>query len=399
MTWNLASIDDAELASLAREWTFPADSIYLNHGSFGPPPREVRIARRDWIDRLDDQPMQFYVRDLEPAWLAARRRLAEFVNAREQDLAFVENATYGMNVVAESVRLQAGDEVLLNAQEYGAVRRIWERACARYGAQIVDAPFELPVRSHDAIADAILDRITSRTRLIIVSHITSAGAVTMPVERIVAEAHARGVAVCIDGPHAIAQLPVDLESLAADYYVASLHKWLSAPLGSGFVHVREEHHASVRPPLLSWGRLLPALPERWDEQFRWTGTRDPSPYLTVPTAIGFLERFGLERFRDVTFEMARRVRRELESLLGQPAIVPDDRAYYGCMTEVLLPEGDWSGLQDRLRREEGIEVPIVRLDERWAVRVSCHLYVRRAHIDRLMQGLERLVVRTATGRA
>jgi isopenicillin-N epimerase len=117
-------------------WHLRADTIYLNHGSFGPPPEPVRQARLAWIRRLDEQPMDFFVRQLEPALHAARAKLAEFVAAPPADLIFVDNATFGMNIVADSFPLSAGDEVLLTDHEYGAVKRIWQRACDRAGAAL-----------------------------------------------------------------------------------------------------------------------------------------------------------------------------------------------------------------------------------------------------------------------
>lgn len=377
------------LREASRDWSFPADSIYLNHGSFGPPPRPVRELRQRWIERLDEQPMRVYVKELEPAWLAARERLSLWLGAQPNDLVFVENATYAMNVVAASVKLEPGDEVLLNNHEYGAVKRIWQRACDRAGAKLVEAYVPMRVSQKSDIIDPIVAAMNDKTKIVIVSHITSATAITFPVQEIVSEAHRRGILVCIDGPHAIAQLEVDLDAIGADYYCASCHKWLCAPMGSGFLHVHRSRQSSIEPVLLSWGRLLPALPEQWDEQFRWTGTRDYSPYLALPAAIDYLESFGIERFREATHSMARVVRRELESLLQQPALVPDDIAWYGCMTEVFLPEGNWSELQQSLIHEEGIEVPIISFDGRWAIRVSCHLYTRPVHVERLLRALRR----------
>ncbi|MCA9104414.1 MAG: aminotransferase class V-fold PLP-dependent enzyme [Planctomycetales bacterium] len=395
MNWLHPDHRADRLAQAAADWRFPADTIYLNHGSFGPAPRSVRQARQQWQERQDEQPMQFYVRELEPAWLSAREKLATWIGARADDVAFVENATYGMNVVAQSVALEPGDEVLLNNHEYGAVRRIWRRACDQQGARLVEATLPLQVETADDLLAPLWSAVTERTRVIVISHITSATAITMPVEAIVRQAHERGILVCIDGPHAVAQLSLNLSALDADFYTASCHKWLCAPLGTGFLHVAARHHATIRPALLSWGRLLPNMPERWDEQFRWTGTRDYSPYLAVPAAIEFLESFGVEAFREATHAMARATRRELISLLQQPALVPDDPAWYGCMTEVWLPSGDWSDLQQWLRHEEGIEVPIIALEDRWAVRVSCHLYTRPLHVERLLRGLRRALDRVS----
>lgn len=389
MSWNgIDPTDLRDLETLGREWVFPSGTTYLNHGSFGPPPRVVRQARRAWIDRLDDQPMQFYVREWEPAWLAARERLASFIGATPSDLTFVENATYGMNAIADGIPLQSGDEVLLNNHEYGAVRRIWNRACKRVGAQVVEANIPLPITDSQTILERLDAAITPRTRWLVISHITSATAITMPVRAIVTMARTRNIGVIVDGPHAVAHESLDLDALGADFYTASCHKWLCGPLGSGFLYARPDRHELVRPVLLSWGRILPALPQTWDEEFRWTGTRDPSPYLTIPTSIEFLESFGIDRFRRLTHAMAREGRRALEDLLGTQAFVPDDDRWYGSMAEVPLPPGDWTHLQNWLWHRHGIEIPIIHFDNQWFIRLSCHLYTRRAHLDRLLDALE-----------
>src|SRR5689334_18449645 len=198
-----APSDDAAWRSFKSFWNFRPDTTYLNHGSFGPPPRPVREARQQWQDALDSQPMDFFVRQFEPAWIAARDRLAQFVGAAASDLIFVENATVGMNIVADSFPLSAGDEVLLSDHEYGSVERQWLRACGKAGATLRICALPLPFQSREATADAIFAAVTDRTRLIVVSHVAFAAPVILPVAEICRRAKQRGIAVAIDGPHAV----------------------------------------------------------------------------------------------------------------------------------------------------------------------------------------------------
>ena len=228
--------DDDDWRSWRDEWPIRPDTVYLNHGSFGPTPRRVRECQQMWQQELASQPMDFFVRKYEPAWLAARRRLAEFVATQPENLAFMENATAAMNAVAYSFPLGKLDEVLLSDHEYGAVVRIWQRACRAAGTaepQIAKLPARF--ESADQVVDAVFSAATDRTRLLVVSHITSPTAVILPVHEICREAKRRGIAVCIDGPHAPAQIPLSLDELDCDFYTASLHKWVSAPIGSGFL--------------------------------------------------------------------------------------------------------------------------------------------------------------------
>ncbi len=387
------SIDnDDDWREWCDEWPIRADTTYLNHGSFGPTPRAVRICQLEWQQRMTSQPMDFFARRFEPAWLESRKRLAAFVGTAPDNLVFVENSTAGMNVVASTVRLQPGDEVLLTDHEYGAVERIWRRACETAGApEPVIAQLPRQFESAGQVVDAIFRAATERTRLLVVSHITSPTAIILPVQKIADEAQRRGIAVCIDGPHAPAQVPVALDELACDFYTASLHKWVSAPLGSGFLYVAPRWQERVRTPILSWGRVSPTKPAAWWEEFVWTGTRDPSAYLAAPAAIELLEQLGLAKFRARTHFLARYARERLVELIGLRPHVPDSEEWYGSMASVPLPPGDARALQNELWQKHGIEVPVVEHNGERSIRVSCHLYNKRSELDALVDALGKLL--------
>jgi len=393
-------VQDADWLPLKAEWSLRPGVAYLNHGSFGPPPRPVRAKRQELQDRLDSQPMDFLVRELEPLLSEARQRVARFVGAAASDLVFVENATVGMNIIADSFPLAAGDEVLLTDHEYGAVRRIWERACQRGGARVAIAELPLPFRSASETVDALLAAATDRTRLIVVSHITSPTAVTLPVAEICRRAEQRGIAVAIDGPHAVAQLPLAIAELGCDFYAASCHKWLSGPLGSGFLYVAPRRQALVRPPVLSWGRLPPGAIGSWADEFTWSGTRNPTAYLAVPAAIDFLESVGLDAFRARTHWLARYARERIAELTQLEPIVPDDPAWYGSMAHVPLASTTTNEtcavsnpLQNIIRERFNIEVPVVDFRSRRYIRVSCHLYNDTEQIDRLVLALSEVLAK------
>jgi isopenicillin-N epimerase len=289
--------------------------------------------------------------------------------------------------VAASFRLSPGDEVLLTNHEYGAVRRIWERVAADSGASVRTVELPLPFTTSAGVVAAIENALTPRTRLVIVSHITSPTAVTLPVKAIAAALRQRDVALAIDGPHAIAQVPLALDAVDCDYYCASLHKWLCAPFGSGFLYVHPRRQASARPGMVSWGRVFVEDLHTWDDEFIWSGTRDGSAWLAVPAAIDFLEHYGLERFRAETHALAQYARQRLVELTGLTPIVPDDSAWYGSMAHVPLPPGDAKALMRALWERHHIEVPIVSWNEGRYIRVSCHLYNTREEVDALIGAL------------
>ncbi|MEK6262686.1 MAG: aminotransferase class V-fold PLP-dependent enzyme [Planctomycetota bacterium] len=436
-------------------WSMPDDVIYLNHGSFGPAPRAVQAVREEWSRRLNANPMDFFLRAMEPALDEAAARLGQLVGADARDLVFVENATVAMNVVAESLPLGPGDEVLLNDHEYGAVFRVWRRACDQVGAKIVSPTLGQRVVSRSPDRDTLTDRrspeeegdlrseprrgqetraeqatraelasfttvadiiepilaaITPRTKLIVVSHVTSPTGIVFPVAEICQAVRARGIPVCIDGPHAIAMREVHLRKIDCDFYCASLHKWLSAPFGSGFLFVRRRWQSKLKPHLVSWGRSLGGRPARWQDDLNWLGTRDPAPFLAVPAAIEFLERIGFDTFRQQTHELARYARQRLEETLGHVATIPDSSDWYGSMIAVPLVEGrgQESGdrsqeagqqqrksspnvihpLQQWLWDRHRIETLVTECHGRRYLRVSCHLYNSKSDIDALADALK-----------
>jgi len=386
---SLVPDDDAAWEEIRCDWRLREDTVYLNHGSFGPPPGPVRAARLAWLEQLDAQPMDFFFRQLEPALRSVRSRLAAFVGTSADNLVFVENATCGMNVVAQSFGLEPGDEVLLTDHEYGAVTRIWERACRRAGTvepQVGRMP--LPLESAGQVVDAVMGACGDKTQLIVISHVTSPTAAILPVADICRAAGDRGIAVCIDGPHALLQLPLSLDSLDCDFYTASCHKWLCGPFGSGFLYVHPRQRNRVEPLVQSWGRLPPDGVSKWDDEFFWSGTRDYSAYLTVDRAIQYFEKIGLDVIRERMHHLAQYARQRLVEVTDLAPIMPDSPVWYGSMAHVPLPPIDASALQRQLWDRYGIEVPIVDWSNRQYVRVSCHIYNTTGQIDCLVDAFK-----------
>lgn len=388
------SVDD-DWREIASHWDVRKDTCYLNHGSFGISPREVLQCRREWQDRLDAQPMDYYLRQLEPAFYDTRKTLGGFLNAEPENLVFVENSTYGMNVIANSFPLQKGDEVLLTSHEYGAVKRIWERKCRAVKSTCTSAELQVPFRDDTQILDSIFQAVTSKTKLLVVSHITSETGTILPVREICERARQLGIATCIDGPHAPAQVELDLRELDCDFYTASCHKWLCATLGSGFLFVNPQWQSYIEPLVQSWGRLNPNQPQTWDEEFIWMGTRDPAPFFAVAKAIEFLDSIGFDHFRRRTRYLADTALDVLIELFGTQPLYPihseSTRRWYGSMCELPLPDHlsaeEKSTLQSRLWNHHQIEVPVFEFAGQKLLRVSFHLYNSRSDIDKLVSAL------------
>ena len=378
-------------------WRFRKNVIYLNHGSFGAVPVVLQNQQSQIRAACQREPMDFLSRKLEPRWFDARFKLAVWLGTQPENIAFCENTTAGMNEIANWFPLAAGDEVLMNDHEYGAVRRIWKRRCEATSAKLVEVRLPSRLTDPQQLVDAIVAGCNQRTRLVVLSHITSPTAIILPVQKICTLLRERGIASCIDGPHALLQETFKLYSLQCDFYTASCHKWLCAPLGSGFVYVDPRWHSQFKPTRLSWGRVNPAKPERWSDELLWTGTRDHSANLMVPLAIEFFTRLDRAKIDVRNHELACYARRRLSELPGAQPVTPEGREWFGWMVGVWLPSDYTNGgtLQKRLWDRYQIEVPIVPFAGRYLVRVSCHLYVSTHDIDTLVHCLQQELQRSS----
>ena len=346
-------------------WLLDPGVVYLNHGSFGACPAPVLEAQRAWRDRMEREPVRFLARELEGHLDEARREVAEFLHADPEGFAFVPNATTGVSTVLASVRFQPGDELLAGDHEYNATINALRAAAARDGATVVIVRIPFPLADPGQVVDAYLAAVTPRTRLALISHVTSTTALVMPVATLVRELQRRGVDALVDGAHAPGMVQVDLASLEAAYWTASGHKWLCGPKGSGMLVVREDVRKGIRPLVVSHGANDPRTDRaRFRLSFDWTGTGDPSAYLALPAAIRFvggLHEEGWRGLRSANAALARDGRDRLCAALGVDRPAPDPML--GAMAAVPLPgiaptEAAAERLQAQLHDEDRIEVPI-----------------------------------------
>jgi isopenicillin-N epimerase len=357
--------------------------VFLNHGSFGACPRPVFERYQAWQLELEREPVDFIMRRLDGLLAEARGVLGAYVGADPDDLAFVQNATTGVNIAARSLDLQPGEEVLATGLEYGACDLAWEAICARTGAHYVRAETPLPVGD---VVEQLFARQTERTRVVYASHITSATGVLLPIEEIVRRGREAGLVTIVDGAHAPAQVPLDLDALGADFYAGNCHKWLGAPKGAGFLHARRERQEGLEGPIVSWGH---AEPSTFVSRTEHQGTRDAAAYLSVPAAIAFQAERNWDDVRARCVAECREARRALCELLGTEPIAPEELVLQ--MASVRLPDGtDGEALAHVLWNEHRIEIPVMR-PEHDLLRISIAPYTTRDDVERLLDVLPRVL--------
>ncbi len=366
--------------------------VFLNHGSFGACPRPVFDAYQAWQLELERQPVEFLGRRAATLLREARDALGAFVGADAGDLVYVPNATTGLNIVARSLPLEPGDEVLGTDHEYGALDRAWRFVCAKRDARYIRQPVPLPVKSAQQVVQAVWSGVTGRTRVLFLSHITSPTAIILPVAELVRCARDAGIITVIDGAHAPGQIPLDLATLGADFYSGNAHKWLSSPKGSAFLYARREMQCILEPLVVSWG-WEPEKPvsSRFVAANEYQGTRDIAAYLAVPAAIRFMAEHDWPRVQRACHELVRYARERITALTGLDPITPDDPVWFAQMAAFPLPPCDADVLQRRLYDEFRVEIPIVTWNKRQFVRISVQGYNTRADVDAFVQALAELL--------
>ncbi|KRT61898.1 MAG: class V aminotransferase [Chloroflexi bacterium CSP1-4] len=407
---------------LAAHWSLDPDVVFLNHGSFGACPTPVLEAQRAWRDRLESEPVRFMVDELEPALDMARARVAAFLRADPDDLAFVHNATSGVNTVLRSLRIAPGDEVLGADHEYNACLNAARYVAERDGARLVVAALPFPVAGPEEVVERVLAAVTPRTRLALLSHVTSPTAVVLPVAELARELAARGVEVLVDGAHAPGMLPVDLRALETSgvaYWTGNLHKWTCAPKGAAILWVRRDRQAAIRPLTISHGANDPRRHRsRFRLEFDWMGTDDPTAWLAAPAAIDFVGGLmpgGWPEVMARNHALALAGRDTVCRRLGVAPPVPD--GMLGSMAAVLLPEDagaaastalsplDADPIQLALQERFRIQIPVLPWPTPWTpgfsadmarrrlVRLSAQLYNDPAEYDVLAEGLAEVLAR------
>jgi isopenicillin-N epimerase len=381
--------------NLARHFLLREDVVFLNHGSFGACPRPVFETYQAFQLELEGEPVEFLGRRLNDLMRTPRVALAAELGTAQENIVGLTNATTGLNIVAQSLDLKPGDQILTTDHEYSALEKTWAYVCRKTGAEVVVVKIPMPLETEEQFTDTIIAGMTERTRVLFLSHITSPTALVFPIERALAEARRRGIWSVIDGAHTPGHIKLDLDALGADFYSGNCHKWMMTPKGSAFLYARPEVQGLLDPLVISHGWTEKSKEpgakgafgnSPFIDEIEMQGTRDPSAWLSVPAAIAFKRDNDWEAVAAHCSALAQDTARRLGELTGlAPLSTPEFCAPQ--MVAMPIPECDTAELHKTLFDRYGIEIPVFKWQDTCIARLSVQGYNSKPQMDRLIEAL------------
>jgi len=382
--WHINNLQDLFLLD--------PDVIYLNHGSFGACPRPVFDEYQKWQAHLEMEPVRFMREEVFSLLRQARRVLGDFLHCSGDDIVFVPNPTTAINTVIRSLNLDPGDEILTTNHEYGALIRAWERFCAETNTRLVQHKVELPLTTVEKFVEQFFTRVSTKTRVIFISQITSPTALIFPVREICARARELGLITIIDGAHVPGHIPINIREMDPDVFTGACHKWLCTPKGCSFLYIRREIQSWIHPLVTSWGLEIRDRNESpFIAEHEWQGTRDISAFLTVPAAIQFHETYLKEIVKAKCRGFIVEARDQLLDLVNTEPLSLGVDPWLGQMASVEIPVKDPEEVSQQLLNKFQIEIPVFSWENRSLLRISIHGYNHQDHIDSLLTALKTLL--------
>lgn len=376
---------------LRQQFLLKPDITYLNFGSFGACPKPIFQRYQQYQLELEQEPVQFMIVTGPQYLKASRKALGAYVGCGEDDLVYFPNPSHAVNTVAKSFPLEEGDEVLTTNIEYGACDRAWQYYCNKAGAVYKRQPIRFPVESKEDFVEQFFSGLTPKTKLIFISHITSATALRLPVEEICAIAKEKGILTFIDGAHAPGQLDVDLQKLDVDMYTGACHKWMMTPKGSSFLYVRKEQQQWLDPLVVSWGynAQFPSHSQFLDYH-QMQGTRDFSAFLTIPDAINFMDENKWNEVQKQYRQMTQQNAPEFCRLLNTTPIAPLTDDFILQMFSAELRTSDPETLHDHFHHNYKIQIPVMRQDDKIYLRYSLNAFNTQQDLDKLFDAITKI---------
>lgn len=382
-------------SNLKSQFLLKPDITFLNFGSFGACPKPVFENYQKWQLELEAEPVQFIMINVPVYLKNSRKALAHYINCDADDLVYVTNPSYAINIIAKSIKLNAGDEVLGTNLEYGALDRTWNYYCKKAGAKYIRQPIELPLVSKEKFIEDFFKGLTNKTKAIFISQVTSTTALKFPVKEICEIAKAKSLFSIVDGAHVPGHIPLDIASLQADVYTGACHKWMCTPKGCSFLYVKKEWQHLFDPLVISWGyESIAPSHSRFLDYHQTQGTRDFSAFLTVPKAIQFLNENNWQQVAANCRQLAHSNYLRFCNLLHAEPLSPVTDEFLGQMCSIPLKTSQPEKLQRLLFENYKIEIPVMRQDDRILLRYSIQAFNAQQDLDNLYNALIEIIAQT-----
>jgi isopenicillin-N epimerase len=388
-----AIADDEDFWFTVRQaFTVDRNNVNLNNGSVAPSPLTVQRAQQDYLAMTNMSPSYYVDETLYPAFEVVRRRLATRFGCDPEEIAITRNTTEALEAVQFGMQLQRGDEILTTTQDYPSMITTWRQRERRDGVVLRFISFPSPPPSVDDLVSRVERAITPRTKVIHVSHVYFTTGQIFPVRRICQLARARGIEVVVDGGHSYAQFPFTRDELDCDYFGTSLHKWLSAPVGTGFLYVRKAKIPTI------WS-LFASTPEMHDNirKFEGIGTFPVHIRNPITEAVDFWESIGPERKAARLRLLRRRWVNAVEDLPRVKILTPDDDAQSCALGALSIDGMTGPQLTDWLMRRHRVHVrPREVPNEFSCIRVTPNVYTTLEEVDTFIRAVQHAATRGLT---
>ncbi|MBL7930481.1 MAG: aminotransferase class V-fold PLP-dependent enzyme [Bacteroidia bacterium] len=380
------------ISHLKSDFLLNPEVAFLNFGSFGACPKPVFEEYHKWQRAMEYEPVQFMTVKSLSYLKIAREALGNYVGCESDDLVYVTNPSYAINIIAKSLNLNPGDEVLSTNIEYGALDRTWNYHCKKAGAKYIRQPISLPLTSKEKFVENFCKGFSPKTKVVFISHITSTTALILPVKEIVDIAKSKGILTIVDGAHVPGHIPLNITELGCDIYTGACHKWMMTPKGSSFLYVRKEIQNQFDPLVVSWGyeAMFPSSSQFLDYH-QMQGTRDLSAFLTIPKAISYMNQNEWDKVAAECRKMVRDNAPRFCDLLGTEPLCPLTDEFLGQMFSIPLRPLSPERLQRYLFQTYSIEIPVMRQDDKTYLRYSINAFNTQNDLDRLYVALKEIL--------
>jgi isopenicillin-N epimerase len=384
------------MSNIKSQFLLRDDVTFLNFGSFGACPKPIFERYQQYQLELEQEPVQFITVTGLQYLKQSREALAAYINCPADDVVYVTNPSYAVNIIAKSFNLQKDDEILTTNLEYGACDRAWNYYCKKVGAKYIRQPITLPIPSKEDLINEFFKGLTSKTKLVFISHLTSSTGLRMPVEEICAIAKQKGILTFVDGAHAPGQLPLNLQTLQADIYTGACHKWMMTPKGSSFLYVKNEHQHLFDPLIVSWGYQSTAPSQsQFLDYHQMQGTRDFSAFLCIPNAIEFMQQNNWSVVSKTCKEMVQQNAPRFCKLLKATPTAPITDDFICQLYSTPIKTKQPLELHRHFFNQYKIEVPVMPHGDNVFLRYSIQAFNTQNDLDKLYNAVEDIIKTTS----